>query len=186
MSGFGGILNNSLASLNSDFVAQRNPVTGDFGGLVTGQEGGGLVNSFGSVRSAAFRGRGLAASYQRQIGRLNAAIGAGYDRRTFIGAEGTVLEAADGITDESYYVIGSLSRNLGRSGDIQANGYITWFEPEGTNGDLTAYGASAAYNRSITNRLSARAAVAVDFIDSDFTTEDFATATALLGLRYDF
>ncbi len=186
VSGFGGTLNNSLASLSSDFSAERNPVTGDFGGLVTGEEGSGLVNSLGSVRSAAFRGRGVAASYQRQIGRLNVAIGAGYDRRTFIAAAGTALEAADGIRDESYYITTSLSRNLGRNASIQTNAYVNWFDAGNANGDLTAFGASAAYNRSLTDRLSARAAVAVDYFDSDFSAEDFATATALLGLRYDF
>lgn len=190
VSGFGGTLNNSLAALSSDFVAARNPVTGDFGGLVTnGAEsdaGVGLVNSLGSVRSAAFRGRGVNASYQRQIGRLTAAVGAGYDRRTFIAPEGSALEAVDGVRDESYYVTGALTRQLGQNASIQANAYVNWFEAGTPDGDLTAMGASAAYNRSITDRLSARAALAVDYFDSDFTDEDFATATALLGLRYDF
>lgn len=186
VTGFGGVLNNALAGLSSDFVALRNPVTGDFSGLVTGDEGSGLVNSLGSVRSAAFRGRGVNASYQRRIGRLNTAIGAGYDRRRFIGAEGTVLEAADGITDETYYIAGGLSRELGRSANLSANAYVNWFESGTDGGDVTAYGASAAYARSITQNLSARAAVAVDYFDSEFTEEDFAFATALLGLRYDF
>jgi len=186
VTGFGGVLNNSLALLGSDFTAQRNPVTGDFGGLVSGSEGSGLVNSLGSVRSAAFRGRGIAASYQRQVGRLTAVLGAGYDRRTFIAAAGTALEAADGLTDESYYVTGALTRQLGRNASLQTNAYVTWFDGAAQGGDLTAFGASAAYNRSLTDRLSARAALAVDYFDSDFTAEDFATATALLGLRYDF
>ena len=186
VTGFGGVLNNSLASLSSNFDAQRNPVSGDFSGLLTGDDGSSLISSLGSVRSAAFRGRGVSASYQRQIGRVNAAIGAGYDRRTFIAAEGTALAAANGITDESYYITGGLSRTLGRSGSFQTNAYVTWFETEGTGGDLIALGASAAYNRSITARLSARAAVALDYFDSDFADQDFATATALLGLRYDF
>lgn len=186
ISGFGGALNNSLATLSSDFVAARNPVTGDFGGLVSGGDGAGLVGSLGSVRSAAFRGRGVSANYQRQIGRLTAAFGAGYDRRTFIAAAGTALAAADGLTDESYYVTGALSRNLGRSGSIQTNAYLNFFEAGGVDNDLTAFGASAAYNRSITSKLSARAALAVDYFDSDFSAEDFATATALLGLRYNF
>lgn len=186
VTGLGGALNNSLASLSSDFTAQRNPVTGDFGGLVSGGEGAGVVGSLGSVRSAAFRGRGVSASYQRQIGRLTAALGAGYDRRTFIAAAGTALEAVDGLTDESYYLTGSLSRQLGRSASLQTNAYVNWFQAGDTNGDLTAFGASAAYNQSLTDRLSARAALAVDYFDSDFSAEDFATATALLGLRYDF
>jgi hypothetical protein len=186
VSGFGGVLGNSLALLSSDFVAQRNPVTGDFGGLVSDSSGVGLINPLGSVRSAVFRGRGVAASYQRQMGRLNAAFGAGYDRRTFIAAAGTALEEIDGIRDESYYLVGSLSRELGRNAAIQANAYVNWFESTANVGDLMAMGASAAYNRNLTNRLSARAAVAIDYFDSEFSEEDFATATALLGLRYDF
>ena len=38
----------------------------------------------------------------RQIGRMTAGIGAGYDRRKFAGAPGTVLELADGLVDESF------------------------------------------------------------------------------------
>ncbi|QFT78028.1 preprotein translocase subunit YajC [Erythrobacter sp. THAF29] len=186
VTGFGGRLNNALAGLGTDFEAFRNPVTGDFGGLISGEDGAGLVTALGSVRSAAFRGQGVNASYQRRIGRLNAAIGAGYDRRKFIGAEGTVLEAVDGLVDESYYIAGSLSRDLGRSAALAANAYVTWFDSATDGGDATAYGASAAYRRSLTDKLSARAAVALDFIESEFSPEDFATATALLGLRYDF
>ncbi|WP_298304895.1 preprotein translocase subunit YajC [uncultured Erythrobacter sp.] len=187
VSGFGGVLNNSLAQLSSDFTAQRNPLSGDFGGLVQSEDGVGLINPLGSIRSAAFRGRGVAASYQQRIGRLNAALGIGYDRRTFIAAEGTALAGIDGLRDESYYITGSLSREIGRSGVLAANAYANRFETGGDeNGDLTAFGASAAYSRTIASRLSARAAVAVDYFDSEFTDEDFATATALLGLRYDF
>ena len=118
--------------------------------------------------------------------RLTAAFGAGYDRRTFIAAAGTVLEDLDGIADESYYVTGALTRTLGSSASVQANAYVNWFESGTQNGDLTAIGASAAYNQSLTDRLSARAALAVDYFDSDFSADDFATATALLGLRYNF
>jgi hypothetical protein len=187
ISGFGGVLNNSLAQVSTDFQAQRNPLSGDFGGLVQSDEGVGLVNPLGSIRSSAFRGRGVAASYQQSIGRLNAAIGIGYDRRTFIAADGTALAAADGIRDESYYVIGSLSRDIGRSGALAFNAYANRFETNSAeNSDLTAFGASAAYSHTLAGRLSARAAVAVDYFDSEFSDEDFATASALLGLRYDF
>ena len=186
VTGFGGHLTNALSDLDSDFVASRNPVTGDLNGLLSGENGASLVNSFGSVRSAAFRGRGVNASYQHRIGRLNAAIGAGYERREFIGARGTVLEAADGLVDENYYIAAALSRDLGRSSLLATQAYITWFDSASQVGDATSYGASAAYSRTITEKLSARAAVAIDYFESDFTAEDFATATALLGLRYNF
>lgn len=186
ISGFGGVVNNSLSRLSSDFSVQRNPFSGDFGGLVSSDEGVGLVGALGSVRSSAFRGRGVNASYTTQLGRINAAIGAGYDRRTFIAAAGGALESADGIRDESYYLTGTLSTDIGRSGAIATTAYANWFTSNSGNGDLTAVGASAAYSRTLAGRLSARAAVALDYFDSEFSDEDFATASALLGLRYDF
>ena len=186
VSGFGGLLNNSLAGLSSDFEAIRNPVTGDFGGLVNGTEGQSIIGGLGSVRSAAFRGRGVRASYQRKLGRTTAALGAGYDRRTFIAAPGTVLSPLDGLTDESYYVIGGVTRQIGQNASLSTNAYINWFDSAADGGDVTAIGGSAAYNQSLTRRLTARAALAIDYFDSEFTAEDFAFATALVGLRYDF
>jgi len=161
-------------------------VTGDFGGLVTGADGAGGIGNLGSVRSAAFRGRGVRGSYQRQLGRMTAALAAGYDRRTFIAAAGTILAAANGITDETYYLNAGLSRDLGRNANIVANGYVSWFETGFETGNVTASGGSLAYNRNLTSRLVGRAAVGVDYIDSQFTAEDIAFATALLGLRYNF
>ncbi|WP_086735034.1 preprotein translocase subunit YajC [Erythrobacter colymbi] len=187
VSGFGGVINNALAGLDSDFQAIRNPVTGDFGGLVSGTQGQALIGTIGSARSAAFRGRGVRASYQRTMGRTTAAFGAGYDRRTFIAAAGTVLAPLDGLTDESYYVTGGLTRQIGQSANITTNAYVNWFDGAGgSNNDVTAIGASAAYNQSITQRLTGRAAIAVDYLDSEFTAQDFAIATALVGLRYNF
>ena len=187
VSGFGGVINNALAGLDSDFQAIRNPVTGDFGGLVSGTQGQALIGTIGSARSAAFRGRGVRASYQRTMGRTTAVFGAGYDRRTFIAAAGTVLAPLDGLTDESYYVTGGLTRQIGQSANITTNAYVNWFDGAGgSNNDVTAIGASAAYNQSITQRLTGRAAIAVDYLDSEFTAQDFAIATALVGLRYNF
>ncbi len=186
LTSFGGALGNSLSGLSTDFTAARNALTGDFTGLVTGGEGATGLGLLGSIRSSAFRGRGGSISYQRQLGRLTAAIAGGYDRRSFIGAQNTVLAALDGQTDESYYLTGSINSELGRSGNFATNAYINWFTSEANNSDLTAYGASAAYNRALTERLSARAALAVDYFESDFNAEDFAAASALVGLRYDF
>ncbi len=186
VSGFGGVLNNALAGLDSDFQAIRNPVTGDFGGLVTGTEGQSVIGGLGSTRSAAFRGRGVRASYQRIMGRTTAALGAGYDRRTFIAAAGTALAPVNGLTDETYYVIGGLTREIGQAASITTNAYVNWFDGAGANDNVTAVGGTFAYNQSITQRLVGRAAIAVDYFDSEFTAQDFAFATALVGLRYNF
>lgn len=186
LTSFGGALGTSLAGLSSDFEAFRNPLTGDFTGLVTGEDGTGITGNIGSIRSATFRNQGVRGSYQRSIGRTTASIGAGYDRREYIAAPGTILESINGVADESYFVAGALSREVGRSGNFAANAYVNWFESGVDNGDLTAYGASATYAHSLTGKLSARAALGVDYVDSEFTADDFAFATALLGLRYDF
>jgi len=188
VTGLGGVLNNALAGLSNNFQAVRNPVTGDFGGLVTGNDGAGAgsIGMLGSVRSTAFRGRRVRASYQREIGRMTAALAAGYDRRTFVGTTGTLLEAANGVTDEVYYVNGGLAREVGRNSNLTGNAYISLFNSGLDNGNVIASGASVAYDRSFTPRLIGRAAIAVDYFDSDFSDQDFAFATALLGLRYNF
>lgn len=186
VTGLGGALTNSLSDLSSDFDVIRNPFTGDLGGLIGDNDSVGLTGNLGSIRSAAFRNQGVAASYQRRVGRITTGIGAGYNRREFIGAEGTVLEAIDGIADENYYITAGASSPLGQSGTIAGNAYFNLFDSGVDGGDVTGYGASAAYNRSITRKLSARAALGVDYVDSEFTDEDFAVASALLGLRYDF
>ena len=103
-----------------------------------------------------------------------------------IAAAGTVLAPANGLTDESFYVIGGLTRQIGRNANLATNVYVNWFDGDGGNNDATAAGVSASYNHPIPGRLVARAAVAVDYLDSESTVQDFAFATALAGLRYDF
>ncbi len=189
VSGFGGTLTNSLAALPTEFGAARNALTGNFNGCVAGDTGAGCVGDvFGSVRSATFRGRGVAASYSRQLGsRYNATIAAGYNRRKFIAAEGTVLAAANGLVDESYYVSTSLTGDIGRNAGFALNAYGNRFETETNGGQtVTAVGGSAAYNQTILPRLSARAAVAIDHLESDVSTEDITAASGLVGLRFDF
>ena len=186
--GFGGRLNNSLAALPTDFTVSRDPVTGELTGCVSSIDGSGCLDGLlGSLRSSVFRGRGVVGSYSRQIGRMTASIGAGYDRRTFIGAPGTVLELADGLVDESYYVTAGLSGPVGQRGRFSVNSYANRFE-SGTAGaeDVTAIGGSASYSEEVIRNLSARAAVAISMLDSDIAPDNFTTASALLGLRYDF
>ncbi|MED5207430.1 MAG: hypothetical protein VX465_12430 [Pseudomonadota bacterium] len=186
--GFGGRLNNSLAALPTDFDVTRDPVTGELTGCVSTLDGSGCLDGLlGSLRSSVFRGRGVVASYSRQIGRMTAGIGAGYDRRKFIGAPGTVLELADGLVDESYYVTAGLSGPVGQRGNFSVNSYANWFNGGSAGvGDVSAIGGSASYSEQVFRNLSARAAVAISMLDSDIAPDNFTTASALLGLRYDF
>ncbi|WP_199503290.1 preprotein translocase subunit YajC [Qipengyuania sp. YIM B01966] len=186
VSGVGGQMTRALAALPVDFAAARDPLTGDITGCVSGEEGADcLTGAVGSVRSAVFRGRGITASYARQFGRMNAGLAAGYDRRSFIAASGTVLAPANGVTDESWYLAAFLDTPMGRDAGLSFNAYSRWLDTT-LGADATAIGAAAAYRRTLMQRLSARGALAVDHYDSELELADTTAVSALVGLRYDF
>lgn len=188
VAGFGGQLNRALIALPTEFEAIRNPLNGNVGGCVASVQGGNcLANVLGSVRSATFRARGVMATYGVEMGRIQTGIGAGYDRRKFIAAPGTVLAVANGVIDENYWVSGYLNGRIDQRSSFSTNLYANWFQTgAGFAGDAFALGATAAYYRSLTNRLSATAAVGLDGIDRDDALEDIWTASALVGVRYSF
>ncbi|GAA4643664.1 hypothetical protein GCM10023115_16240 [Pontixanthobacter gangjinensis] len=188
ISGFGNQLNTALANLPTEFTATRNALSGDLNGCVAGEEGAACLGGvLGSVRSSVFRSRGVTASYSTKLGRLSTGLGVGYDRRKFLAAPGTVLGAANGVTDESYYVAAFVSGNVDANSTFTTNAYYNYFSSGfDLAGEVSALGASAAYNRNLTSRLSARAAIAIDSIDSDVSDADFTAASALVGLRYGF
>lgn len=188
VAGFGGQVNRALGDLPTDFEVVRNPLNGGFGGCVSSLEGGScLGGALGSVRSAAFRARGVMATYSVNSGRFGAGIGGGYDRRKFIGAPGTVLAAANGVVDENYWAAAFINRRLDRNSGIRGDLYANWFQSGSSfAGDGTALGASASYYRNLTRRLVANAAVGIDGIERDAPLTDQWIASALLGLRYSF
>lgn len=187
ITGFGGQLTDALDLLGTDFQAARNPISGDLGGCVIGVEGNNCtLAQINSLRSSVFRNRGISASYSARSGRTSFGIGAGYDRRSFIGGENTVLADVDGVVDESYYVAANLAQQLDRDSSLSAGAYASWFDAgSGSLGDGIGYSASVAYNRSIWRGLTGIAAVGVDGISRD-SLPDYSSASALLGLRYTF
>jgi len=188
VAGFGGQVNRVLADLPTDFAAVRNPLTGDITGCVDSLEEGSCISgALGSLRSATFRARGGGATYAMKFGKLAAGIGAGYDRRKFIAAPGTVLAVANDIVDENYWLAAYLNGTIDNRSGFLTNLYANWIETGGTfAGDLTAFGATVAYYRSLTNHLVAAAALGVDGVSRDKPIEDIWSATAQVGMRYSF
>lgn len=188
ISGFGGQVNRALAELPTDFEAIRNPLTGDTTGCVSSLENGGcLAGVLGSVRSSTFRARGVAASYARRMGRsLATGISAGYDRRRYIAAPGAVLAIANGVVDENWWLAGYVTGRIDPRSGFTVNGYVNWFESGfALAGDGRAMGATASYNRNLTNKLSATMALGLDGISRELL-DDIWTASALVGVRYTF
>ena len=188
ISGFGGQLNRALADLPAEFSANRNPLTGDLAGCVTSLEKGACLSGvLGSVRSATFRARGITATYSAQFGNMSAGIGAGYDRRKFIAAPGTVLAVANGVIDENYWLAAYLNGRIDRSSSYSVNVYANWFQSGSSlAGDQSALGATLAYYRNLTDHLVATAALGIDTISRPEPLQGQTNASALVGLRYTF
>lgn len=192
ISGFGGALNKALAGLPTQFQTVRNPLTGGFSGCVVptaavgADQGACLGGALASVRSAVFRGRGVMASLGINAGRLQYGIGAGYDRRKFIAAPGTVLAVANGVVDENLWVAAYLNGRIDRNSSFSTTAYANWYQSgDALAGDVNAIGATAAYYRTITSHLSATAAVGIDGVSRDLL-DDIWTARGMVGVRYSF
>ena len=193
ISGFGGRLNQALADLPTQFEGIRNPLTGGLSTCVagvastTGNGSGGCLNGvLGSVRSATFRGRGVMASLGLTGTHLQYGLGAGYDRRTFIAAPGTVLALANGVIDQNYWVAAYLNGRIDRNSSFGTNVWANWYQSgDALAGNSSAIGATAAYYRTLTGSLTATAAVGVNGVNRA-ALQDIWTASGLLGLRYSF
>ncbi|MGF7153151.1 preprotein translocase subunit YajC [Novosphingobium gossypii] len=189
IAGFGGQLNRALDQLPDDFEVVRDPVTGELRGCVSSLESGNCLSGvLGSVRSSVFRARGVAANYTMQIGRINAGIGAGYDRRRYIAAEGTILASANGVVDENWWMTAYVGGDLGRDAGWSANVYANWIDSnDPLTTDVSGYGATASYYKMFAPRLRGTVAVSLYGQQSAAPSiDDLWTASALAGLRYTF
>ena len=195
IAGFGGTVNRALVELPTDFEVSRNAVTGDINGCVTSLGNGNstgapagsacLTGALGGVRSATFRSRGIQASYSVTAGRLAMGLGAGHDRRKFIAAPGTVLAAANGVTDTNTWVSAWLTGQIDRNSSFGTFAYVDWFDSRLDGSDGTAIGANASYSRSIGHHLSANAALSIQGIQRSQAVDTW-DASAMLGMRYTF
>lgn len=187
ITGFGGQINEAIDQMGTDFTAFRNPVTGDLSACAVGTSGNNCALArLGSLRSSVFRNRGIAASYGATSGHTSFGIGAGYDRRSFIAGDATVLASVDGLIDQTWYLAANVGQQLDRDSYLGLGGSVAWFEGGDTNlGDGIGYSASLAYNRRIWRGLSGTAALGLDGLSRD-ELPDYSAASALLGLRYTF
>lgn len=187
VSGFGSTVGNAVRGLPTDFTADRNPFSGDISGCAAGAQSGGCVNgALGSIASAAFRNRGVSASYSRQLGKLRMGLGAGYLRRKFIGANGTVLEAANGRTDQNFYVTGQISGPIDRLTAFTVAVYDSWYKSGVSDlADVNSIGVNAGITHQFTRRLVGNAGVGLDALNRKAFPDD-VIATGQVGLRYNF
>lgn len=187
VSGFGSTVGNAVRGLPTDFTTDRNPFSGDISGCAAGAQSGGCVNgALGSIASAAFRTRGVSASYSHMAGKLRMGLGAGYLRRKFIGAQGTVLASANNRTDQTFYVNGQISGPIDRLTAFTVGVYDSWYNSGVSDlADVNAIGINAGFTRQITRRLVGSAAVGLDSLNRKVLADELV-ATGQVGLRYNF
>lgn len=183
---FGRAMNADLIALPTDFTAPRNPFSGDLTGCATGADGGTCFSDVLTAISASnYRHRGLVAQYTRGGGRLEWGAALGWSRRRFTVPNSAVFAALRGARTDYYYgeLFGSyrLDRDSSLGGSIYANHLDA-----GAGGiDVTNYGSYVTYNRLFGRRLSARASLGLDAIDSD-ALEQVISLLGQVGLRYTF
>lgn len=186
---YGSLLNERLAGLPTDFTSSRNPLTGDISSCAFGRRAGTCFDDvLQSASSAAFRSRGVTASYSTDMAGWKTGLALGYNRRTFLTADEGAQALIDGTSDQSYFANLFVSKDLDVLSSVTANLYASYYDPGLIGGDTFAVGANAGYYRSIWRGLDATAALGVDYYDTQdviLDDEEF-TASALLGLRYSF
>ncbi len=187
VTGFGGLINDSLSTLPTQFRSSRNPLSGDISGCAFGQTGGFCLNdALQNAYSVAFRQRGVTASFSGTNGGWDTGFAVGYNQRRFIASQLGAQTQVDGVKDDNYFAVASLGTDFDRRTRFESNVYVSYFDPGFVGADDTlATGANAALYRQIIRGLSASAAVGLDsYKQEDFDSE--LTASALLGLRYSF
>ena len=187
VSGFGSTVGNAVRGLPTDFTTDRNPFSGDISGCAAGAQSGGCVNgALGSIASAAFRTRGVSASFSHNAGKLRMGLGAGYLRRKFIGAQGTVLEGANGRTDQTFYVNGQISGPIDRLTAFTVGVYDSWYKSGVSSlADVNSIGGYAGLTHQFTRRLVGNAGAGIDVLNRKAFPDD-VVATGQVGLRYNF
>ncbi|MEO9600723.1 hypothetical protein [Parasphingorhabdus sp.] len=187
VSGFGNFLNDNLANLGANFSSSRNPLSGELNGCAFGQASSLCLNDvLQSAASSPFRARGVNGQYTHNYNGWRTGLAVGYARRRFFASQSGAVPAVDGLVDENYYTNLSIGRNIDRYSNFDVNIYANLLD-SGFAGasNVLGLGANAAYYRQIIPRLRGTAAVGLDsFQQEGFDSQ--LTASALLGLRYDF
>tara|TARA_R110000782_G_scaffold78276_2_gene154935 strand:+ start:85872 stop:87479 length:1608 start_codon:yes stop_codon:yes gene_type:complete len=184
---FGRALHGSLIALpTAGFEAPRNPFSGDLTGCASGENGGTCFNdALAAINGSNYRHRGIAALYSRTERRWNWGLGLGYSQRKFLTPDSSIFASYDGAKDEYYYanLFGGVKLDLNSS--LGSSLYASHLDAGLGGVDVTNYGSYVTYDRLFGRRLSARASLGLDAID----TSDLETIITLLGqvgLRYQF
>lgn len=185
---FGNLLNSDLSGLPDDFDTSRDPVTGNLGGCVFGNQGGGACfnRSLQSIRGNSFRMRGgsLTVSGGRRL--WSWGVGASYTHRRYARPDDPEFDPLIPSEDQDFSLYASLGRQLSRTSSLDFNLYASWYDSDlaGSN-DVTSLGGTLSYSRRLfLERLRMLASIGIYNTDDGVDSE--TNASGLIGLRYTF
>lgn len=187
---FGQQLNDALSAAPTAFGTSRNALSNQFGGCVFANGGNSpgscFNNALQSVNGAVYRGRGASALYSASRGKLSTSLGLGYAQRTYRVPGSATGFSLDGVKDESYYGFTNVGYRINDRSSLDGSVFAS-LSDSGIAGapNVLSTGATGAYNRSITRKLSATAAVGIYHYDID-GLDSQTNASALVGMRYSF
>lgn len=187
VSGFGGLLNDNLSSLGTSFISNRNPLSGEFNGCAFGQTSSFCFNdALQSASSSSFRARGVNGQLTYAHAGWSTGVGLGYSRRRFFASQLGGLASIDGLVDENYYANFFIGKQINSRSSFDANVYANLLDSGFAGaGNVLSLGTNAAYYYQFLPGLQGTVAAGLDSFHQDgFDAE--LTASALLGLRYDF
>lgn len=186
---FGRALTRNLANLPTRFNLDRNPLTGDLGGCVFGNEpgtGSCFNDALQSVTTSNYRTRGGYAMLTHQRGPWTLTAGGGYVAHRFLAPRTTGGFTVDGLTDESVMIEATAQRRLSAASGISGTLFGQWYS-SGISGsaDVTDYGAAVSYYRNFTDHLIGHAGVGLygSHISGAGSETD---GQLVVGLRYAF
>jgi hypothetical protein len=188
---FGTNLVNNIKDLPTEFEIERNPLGGGVNASCVFDEkrpgrGVCLSPALQSLTAASYRARGGSLLFSGN-GRLwSWGGGISYTRRDFHLPDDPIFEDAFAPSDQDLALFGTVGRRLGRDADISFDGYLSFYDSEAPNSDVTSIGARSSFSRGfLLNRLELIVALGLAY-QSVAGDEDSLIGNAIIGLRYNF
>ncbi|MBP6029843.1 MAG: hypothetical protein KA533_00270 [Sphingobium sp.] len=183
---FGRALHGNLVALPTDFIAARNPFSGDLTGCVSGQSGGTcLNNTLAAINGSNFRHRGIAAQYGWTGRRWNWGAAGGWSQRKFLAPRGSIFSTVNGAHSDYYYGQVFGGHKIDIASTLGASLYANYLDAPAGGIDVSNYGAYTTYNRQFGRHLSAQASLGLDALDTT-AIETIVNLLGQVGVRYTF
>ncbi|HZU63298.1 MAG TPA: preprotein translocase subunit YajC [Novosphingobium sp.] len=183
----GGAMVSGLVGTSTDFSAIRDAISGALVGCAASVQGTACIaGASGSLSSAIGRRRGVLANWGINFGRVQAGIGAGYDRREYLTGSGTVLGSLNGEVDQYEWVAAYIADRLSARASVQGTVDLYHYETGlAGSGNVSAIRVSGVYQYMLTRHLTASAALAINGMSREALDDLWATSGAL-AMRYNF